>query len=665
MIANVLAHALSRRSHPASPSDQILYALTGYTQSTKTGLIISESEALNYGAVFACIRVLAESVSQLPLHIYKRLPNGGKKPAVNHLLYNILHIQPNPIMTSMVFREVQMHHILSWGNSYAGIERDNGGRIIALWPLRPDRMNVRKNPNNANELQYIYSTPNGSQITISAADMLHVPGLGFDGLVGYSPLSKMRECIGLGLGAEEYAARYFANGARPPLVVTHPGPVSSGARKNFIEQWQSAYGGVGNAHKTALLEEAMDVKQIGFNPQDSQMLETRKFQNEEIARYYRVPLHMIQSLDRATNNNIEQQSIDFVTHSLMPWLKRYEENYTTQLIKDKKYFAEHLVAGLIRGDLETRYRSYAIARQNGWLSANDIRRFENMNPISKEEGGDMYLVPLNLTDMALAGEIQSQLGGTKPPPLESDSRQLRLAKNNVIESRNRIIKQYYGLFESAAQRIIDKETKAIKRNAKKHLSQRNLQSFQDWMETFYRDLPSDIKKALGGVLEVYADVIKEQIGKEINVEDLPELAEFSSQYLDKYTKRHISSSLGQLQQILRDNDVEERQELIEQRANEWAETRADKIAHRETNQMMNGLAATILITMGYRRVWRAQGKSCPYCLALDGKVIEGANDTFVQKGDFNPEGAEKPMRIYGMRRNPPLHGGCDCFVTAE
>jgi len=656
MIANALARAFSRRMHPSTPHEEILYALTGgRSAASKSGITITETNSLQASAVYACVRVLSESVAQLPLHIFHRMSDGSRERAVTHPLYRILNLQPNPKMSSMVWRETLMGHILIWGNCYSAIDRDGGNRVIALWPLRPDRMTVKNHPTDSNRIQYLYASDAGREMVFDMDNILHVPGLSFDGIRGYSVISKMREMIGLSLGAEEYAARYFGEGARPPLALIHPGTLKPEGKKNLKEAWQKAYGGLQGAHKTALLEEGIQVEKIGFPPQDSQMLETRKFQISEIARAFRVPLHMLQELDRSTFSNIEQQSLDFAKYSIGSWIRRFDEYFHIRLLNaDPNYYTEHLTDNLLKPDIKSRYEAYAVGRQNGWLNANEIREKENMNAM---DGGDIYLAPMNLTDIKMLGQIQKVVS----PPIGEASRRLEI--RTAVNSRNRIIQRYMPLFAETAGRIVDREVGAVKRAAKKHL--RNMNSFVKWLDEYYGDLPTEIRKTFLGLLMTYAETVREQVGSEIalTIDSMPAVDKFVNDYLDRYSQRHISSSLGQLKAIIQETDFDQQYDAIDQRVNEWQDTRPGKIAHRETNQLMNGIAAAALISMGYKRVWRTQGpSSCPYCQALEGKTVMGADEVFVQQGDFKPEGAETPMAIYGMRKQPPLHQGCDCFL---
>jgi len=370
---------------------------------THAGVTVNELTAMQSSAVFACVRVLAETVASLPLPVYQRLPSGGKTRAPTHVLYPVLHDIANPEMTSFLFRETMMVHLGLWGNAYAEIEYDAGGRVRALWPITPNRVVVARNE-QTNELQYTVTLPEGLTKTFPAWKIFHIPGIGFNGLVGMSPITAARQAIGLAVATETFGAKFFGNGTNIGGIAKHPGKLSEQGSKNLRASINEAYTGLGNSHRLMLLEEGMDFEKIGIPPEDAQFLETRKFQLNDIARFYRIPPHMIGDLERATFSNVEQQSIDFVVHTIRPWLVRWEQSINMKLFPEherKSYYAEHLVDGLLRGDIKSRYEAYAVGRQNGWLSANDIREMENMNPI---DGGDVYLVNGNMVPASHAGK---------------------------------------------------------------------------------------------------------------------------------------------------------------------------------------------------------------------------------------------------------------------
>ena len=346
---------------------------------TTSGKPVNERTAMQTTAVYACVRILAEAVASLPLHVYEYRDDGGKKLVHDHPLYYLLHDEPNPEMTSFVFRETLMSHLLIWGNAYAQIIRDGAGRVLGLYPLLPDKMEVQRD--DKGNIYYVYSRNSDENptfkeygnIKLKAEDVLHIPGLGFDGLIGYSPIAMAKNAVGMTLACEEYGASFFANGANPGGVLEHPGVLKDPSKVR--ESWNSVYRGVSNAHKIAVLEEGMKYQQIGIPPEEAQFLETRKFQINEIARLYRIPPHMVGDLDKSSFSNIEQQSLEFVKYTLDPWVIRWEQSLQRSLLlpgEKGKYFIKLNVDGLLRGDYQSRMNGYAVGRQNGWFSANDL-----------------------------------------------------------------------------------------------------------------------------------------------------------------------------------------------------------------------------------------------------------------------------------------------------
>lgn len=379
---------------------------------TNSGIVVNARTAMQLSAVYACIRVLSESVAQLPLQLYTT-ENGKRKKATDHPLYSLLYAEPNPEMSSFNWREAMMANLLVFGNGYSQKIRNGKGELIALYPLMADKMAVSRDEHGRIYYEYTYSEKEYSGdkkkdeiIRLSPSDVFHVPGLGFDGLVGYSPLAIAKQAIGTGLACEKYGAKFFDNSAVPAGVIEHPNVLNSDTAERLRESWTSIYGGANKAGKVAVLEQGMTYKPISITPEQVQFLQTRKFQTSEIARIFRVPGHMIGDLDRATYSNIEQQSIEFVKYTLDPWLVRWEQAIHRQLLtpeEKQNCYVKFNVDGLLRGDYQSRMNGYAVGRQNGWLSTNDIRELENMELVSEEDGGNLYLINGNMTKLNEAG----------------------------------------------------------------------------------------------------------------------------------------------------------------------------------------------------------------------------------------------------------------------
>lgn len=397
------------RDHPKIDNRTVGSSYSFYMGGSSAGKNVNERSAMQMTAVYSCVRILAEAVAGLPLHLYRYKEDGGKERAIDNNIYHLLHDEPNKEMSSFIFRETLMTHLLLWGNAYAQIIRNGKGEVVALYPLMPNKMQVDRDKNG--ELYYIYTrssdeakTMEGVTVYLTPRDVLHIPGLGFDGLVGYSPIAMAKNAIGLAIATEEYGAKFFANGAAPSGVLEHPGTIKDPSR--LRENWNSTFGGSANSGKVAVLEEGMKYTPISISPEQAQFLETRKFQIDEIARIFRVPPHMVGDLEKSSFSNIEQQSLEFVKYTLDPWVIRWEQSLSRALLNEdekRKYFFKFNLEGLLRGDYESRMSGYAVARQNGWMSANDIRELENMDKIPAEDGGDLYLINGNMLPLNKAG----------------------------------------------------------------------------------------------------------------------------------------------------------------------------------------------------------------------------------------------------------------------
>lgn len=362
----------------------------------------------------------------------------GKEKAVKHPLYKVLHDEPNPEMTSFVFRETMMTHLLLWGNAYAQIIRNGKGEVLGLYPLMPDRMKVDRD--NKGQIFYEYLVSDGDlnlgkqgTVKLKQTEILHISGLGFDGLVGYSPIAMAKNAIGMAIATEEYGASFFANGATPSGILEYPGTVKD--PQAMRESWSKGFSG-SNSHKVAILEEGMKYTPISISPNEAQFLETRKFQINEIARIFRVPPHMVGDLEKSSFSNIEQQSLEFVKYTLDPWVARWEQSIVRRLFTEeekKKYSVKFNVDGLLRGDYQSRMNGYAIGRQNGFMSANDIRELENLDRIPSEDGGDLYLINGNMLPLYRAGAFANEERKEGEPNEEV----LEVEESNSQSRRNR------------------------------------------------------------------------------------------------------------------------------------------------------------------------------------------------------------------------------------
>ena len=373
-----------------------------------SGETVTEETALTYSAVFNAVALYSGTISTLPLHLFRK--DGKNKILADDMpLFWVLYLKANPYMTALALRETMMAHVLLWGNAYAEIVRDRMGQIVELWPIAPNRVK----PEMENSKLVYRIRVDSEEITLPREKILHIPGLGFDGFVGYSVVAMARKSLGLGMALETFGSKYFGTGMHPSAILTHPGQLKD--PKSFREAVSTVYGGLGNAQQLMVLEDGMKFEQISIPVEDSQFLESRQFQIPEIARWFNLPPHKLKDLTKSSFNNIESEQISFVTDSVLPWLVRFEQNYNIQLLytnqrKAENLYFKHNVEGLLRGNAESRGNFYKALFNVGAISINEIRSKEDMDPI---DGGDEYFVPLNMVPLSKLDDymaLQEQKG---------------------------------------------------------------------------------------------------------------------------------------------------------------------------------------------------------------------------------------------------------------
>lgn len=412
-----VAELRSQSTLGEKPAAWLLDALGA--RPTKSGTKVTEETAARVSTVFACVRIIAEDVARLPLHLYERTPEGRQR-AVDHPLHPKITGRANPELPMKVFREVVTGHCALWGSGYAEIELDNADRPIGFWPLLPGVTRaVRRN----GKKYVVTRLTNGKEVGLEPGRYMHIPGPAWlnDGLDGNHPVRLAREAIGIAMAAEEYGARLFGNGAMLSGILTSEKKLTAQQRKQVETGWDVAYSGISNSQRTALLEANLKWQPTSIDPDKAQAGETRKFQVEEMARFYRMPLVLLGHTEKATSwgTGIEQFMQGYVTHTLGSWLMRWEEWLAHQLLEPRettRFYFEHILDDLLKGDIKNRFEAYATAVQNGWMSRNEVRDRENMNRIPGE-AGDAYTAQLNMAELgdivgaALAAMIR---GGALP-----------------------------------------------------------------------------------------------------------------------------------------------------------------------------------------------------------------------------------------------------------
>jgi len=638
-------------SNLASPAQWLIEM---FNPNSTSGVTVTEEKAMEHTAVYAAVRIIAETIASLPLHVYTE-QDGERKKAKDNYLYKILKRKPNNLMTSFTWREVMLAHLLLWGNHYSKLDLSNDGKIKAIWPLMPGQMQVKKRDDR---IYYKYSPADASPQMFEQAEIMHIPGLGFNGIVGKSVIKMARESVGLGLAAEEFGSRFFSQGAQPGGIVEYPGKLSDDAYDRYKKDMRDQYSGLSKSHKLMVLEEGLKYHQTGIPPDDAQFLETRRFQVEEIARIFRVPPHMLADLDRATFSNIEQQSINFVVNTIRPWLVRIEQVLNDSLLSDRnnKNYIKFVVEGLLRGDAESRASFYNQMFNIGAMSINEIRDKEELNPI---DNGDQSFVPLNMLPLSSAAQEMVEEGEPEPEP-EENSRELRqLIHKRSAATRRRIRSRYESKIRSAADNVVTREVNFVRDVMNKEL--KSQQAFRDKIVAFYDEYPEEVMEEMRPVIYSLADAIAEEAAAEVDLDDV-DVEEFKREYLESMSGTHAGYSRGQLLALMNDaDDMEEAAELIEGRLDEWDEKKAGKIGMEQSVKVESAIAREVFVFAGITKyIWMTDGDPCPICAELEGAVV-GVDEYFLDEDETIQQ--EGGFSASGPKLHAPLHEGCMCTVS--
>jgi HK97 family phage portal protein len=611
------------------------------------------------------VRIISETLASLPLILYRRLPEGGKERATDHPLYALLHDRPNSEQTAMCFREEKQAHVLLHGNTYSFMERGRGtGRVRNLWPLNPENMDKRR---VSGEIFYEYDD-NGQKKVLGAGEVLHIPGLGFDGIKGYSVIHVFKQLFSASRASERMGAELFKNFGQPKGIIRLKGRLADrAARDRLRESWESAQADWGNKHRVAVLEDDAEWQSLSIPPDDAQFLETRKFQVNEIARMFRVPPHLIGDLDRATFNNIEHQGIEFVVHTMRPWLVRWEQALNRQLLTERdqrEYFFEFKIDALLRGDAKARWEAYRTAREIGVLSANDIREMENMNPI---DGGDKYFVPMNWIPADMAEEVAMP---QEPPPMEEEEEQNSFREQRALRvatGRANIAEAFQPMFADGVRRLLSKERRELQKGIDRHLTARALEDFELYLDEVYREMPEYIRRTMAPIYTSLASSVKGAVAEELGIDSemSPKNEDFVRAFVTVYVERYVAHSRSDIRKALdRAAENGEFAEELSATMDHWAETRAGDEARNEAVRGSNAFARQSYLLAGVLRLrWVALGsKTCPYCASMDGTIVDIQQD-FAMSGDVLEEHTGE-MEIQSKVGHPPLHRGCVCQIIA-
>ena len=630
----------------SGPADWLVDWATG--GKTVAGARVSEQTALQLSAFYCGVRVLTDALAQTPLILYRRRPGGGKDRATDHRAFDVLHTRANPLMSAFVFRETMQGHVVVWGNAYAEIEEAGDGGVEALWPLMPDRTHAIVVDG---EKFFRTVLPSGEEVVLAGERVLHIPGPGFDGITGRSLVWLARQSLGLTKATEEFGAGFFGAGSKLAGILSHPNTLTEGAKENMRRSWNEMHEGLSSAHRIAILEEGLKWTQIGVPPEDAQFLQTRKLQITEIARWLKIPPHKIMDLEKATFSNIEQQNIQFVVDSMLPWFVRWEQDLSWALLsatERQTLFVEFLVDGLLRGDTAARGDFYTKMFNLAVFSPNDILEKENQNPI---EGGDQHFVPLNMVPLTQAGDVGDS-NGTASARIVGEERSLASRRLKLRKQQRDI---YRPLITKQAERTLNKELIKLRRALTKAFNNGGADQFSTFLEEFYKDYPATVTRDFTPVFRAFGETILGTVAAEMNMDaGLVDLDKLVSQAAESFGRKWTATSRKVLVNRVGEEQAEE---ALTAQLDTWLEGRAERVGTDttvKTGEMLSRLSYLAVGVTLFR--WVAVGLNCPMCDSLDGQVV-GREETFVGKGDsVNTEGAGITASTKIL--HPPLHDGC-------
>jgi HK97 family phage portal protein len=697
---------LERRTSPENPSTSLSNPAAWLSESlgaspTTSGLSVNETVALRFAACYACINARAKDVAQLPIFVYERTGKDERSPSRDHDVWRVLHDRPNPMMTPMTFKQTLEAHVAGWGNGYAEIEFDRAGRVLNLWPLLPDRTKVvirngkkwiatRVSEGSSAGEPIDPKAPEGNGVGkwvgLPSERVLHIPGLGFDGLKGYSVIQMARNAIGAGMAAEEFSARLFANGATPRFALKHPKTLSAEARDRLRLDFSAAYSGLSNAHRTAVLEEGLSIETLGLPAKDAEMIETSRFSIEQMARFFDMPLVRLHSTTAITSwgTGLEQWHRAYLIHTIGPCLVQWEESASWSLFnKDERanYFVEFLREAFLQGDMTAQGAFFTQLFAMGALSPNQIARKLNIPTIGP--AGDQRFVPLNYIPLQ-----EAETGGPRfpdpspspaptkdeptPPPDDSASASAvpSLRHLRSMTYRQRVQDSYRRVYKQVADRVITKHVERSRRAVKKLGEDGNVEAFDRWAHEFFEKERPAVEEAFLPVTlalseTIGTDVLSE-LGKEPDTNTTRAVERFAQLYVAALAVRETASSANQLVALAREGDTADGTmvERITARLDAWESSRASRVALREPTQASNAVARQVYETSGVRRLmWIAAGsETCDLCQAMNGRIV-GIDRPFLNEGE-SVSGGEDSITMSGKIGAPPLHEGCVCQIVA-
>lgn len=615
--------ALERRSHPSSP-DPFMVGYFGGRPSA-TGVVVTADTALMSSPVWRAVSLLTKSIASIPLNTYAYLPGagGGKSLNVAHALFDLLHNAPNDWQTSYEWREMMVGHLELRGNAYSKIITAPNGKITALIPLHPDRVWPHYRavvPGGPKVRFYQYAPLEGPAEVLFWDEMLHWRGFSTDGISGISRIAMAAEAIGLALAAEEHGARFFSNDATPGGVLSHPKTLSEEAQKRLKKSWMDRQQGVTKAHAPAVLEEGLTWTSIGVTSKDAQFLETRKFQIDEVARWFDIPPHKLMEMSASTFGNIEEQNIEFVTDAVIPRCVKITQALMRDLMSQddrKKNFINFVVKGLLRGDMKSRFEAWAIAKNAGFMSADDICAEEDLNPLPDGQG-KMYLVPLNMIPADKVGAMADKAAEPTPPPAPppapapakdgtpapvdppAPTKKKSQRSAHIAELRARVAMAHRHVVADASLRSLKREVVAGRRALQSARSSQSTAPIAAFAADFYLEHELFVIRSFEAPVRTAVDAIDAIVALEVNAEPTgtDALDVLAHRLAQEIGKAHVARSRAELRTAVKTASAEDCAAAVEARFAEWESTRSTTEATSGLASITDTVAAALYAAAG-------------------------------------------------------------------
>lgn len=660
-----------------------IVGIGGY--ETDAGVDITPDSAMTVTTFLACVRIISDITASLPLITYRRLAR-GKERATDHYLYPVLHDEANAEMSAFTLRRLMIQHEATRGNGLAEIDFDGGGRVRALWPMNPDAARLWRDPKTF-QLYYIYRLPysvGGHEVQLPAERVFHVKWLSNNGLWGLSPVELAKNAIALAKAAEKNGAIFFKNGSEPGVVLKTPTALSDIAYDRVQGDWEKMHKGLDNRYRIAILEEGLDVATIGLDPKTAQMIESREFQVSDLGRIFGISNDMLNMNGaNATYASVEQFGLRFNVYTIRPWVVGFEQEINRSLLapsERKKYFAEHLVDGLMRGDFNSRMSGYQTGIQNGVLSPNDALEMENRNPYPD---GDKHYVQSNWTAVEDFGKTPSggNAGVSANSNLGESGDLVEERSKRSVGYRRRLMQAQRKIFRDVAGRVVKRETQDILAAARKafpptHSSpigernlegeRRDMQSFNHWLDQFYASHKQFVTRNFAAPMESYSQMVSGAASDEVGYEPQSyRIDAFSAAYLNSYVDRHVGIHQANVRDMVSMAlATDDPMTALENSMNAWQEKCIEEITLKEATRQNNAVSRAVYEMAGFKQIRWVDYDHCPYCKALHGTVAN-IGDVFLRSGEsYQPDGVNLPFKASHDIGHPPLCGTCECLITA-